>query len=91
MKELIVRHYNAIKKRGYINSYTALEDFRDKLLEEIQEFWDADRYEYVIDGDMAQEAIDVVGVIFNMLIHYGYDIEAEFRYNVERQEERSLN
>lgn len=91
MKELIQRHYEATCKRGLIDSMTSLEEFREKLIEEIEEFWDADIYEDVIDGDMAQEAMDVVGVIFNMLIHFGYDIEAEFKYNVEYQEERSLN
>jgi len=88
MKELILRHYEAIRARGQITDFTTLEDFREKLREEIQELWDADIYENTIDGDMAQEAIDVVGVIFNMLIHYGYYIEAEFKYNVEYQESR---
>ena len=88
MKQLIKRHYDATIKRELISDYTSTEDFRDKLREEIQEFWDADIHEHTIDGDMAQEAIDVVGVIFNMLIHHGYDIEAEFKYNVEYQESR---
>ena len=83
MKELIERHYEATKRGNYIDDSTSLEDFRDKLREEIQELWDADIYEDTIDGDMAQKAIDVVGVIFDMLIHNGYDIEAEFKYNLK--------
>jgi len=88
MKELIKRHYAATVKRGLISDETTIEEFREKLREEIQEMWDADMYEHTIDGDMAQEAIDVVGVIFNMLYHQGYDLESEFRYNVEHQEAR---
>ena len=88
MKELIKRHYKATVKRKSISDYTTLEEFTDKLREEIWEFWDADIYEDTIDEDMAQEAMDVVGVIFNMLIHYGYDIEAEFEHNVKHQESR---
>ena len=88
MKDLIKRHYGATRRRGYINDFTSLDEFRDKLREEMREFWDADIYEETIDGDMAQEAIDVVGVIFNMLIHHGYDVESEFKHNVEYQESR---
>jgi len=88
MEQLIKRHYEATRQRGYIDNLTSLEDFREKLREEIQEFWDSDIYENTIDGDMAQEAMDVVGVIFNMLIHNGYDIKEEFKFNTEYQESR---
>jgi len=88
MKELIKRHYDAIVRRGLINPDTSLDEFREKLREEIEEMWLDDKYEDVVDGNMAQEAMDVVGVIFNMLIHCGFDIEAEFKYNVEHQEAR---
>lgn len=91
MKELILRHYIATRKRGLITSYTSINDFSDKIDEEIKEMNYADIHENTIDGDMAQEAIDVVGVIFNMLHHFGFDVEAEFRANVEHQESRSLN
>lgn len=88
MKELILRHYIATRKRGQITDYTSLDDFRGKLEEEIKEMEDADIHDHTIDGDFVQEAMDVVGVIFNMLHHFGYDVEAEFRYNVEHQESR---
>ena len=91
MKELVLRHYIAIRGRGLINNNTSLDEFREKLKEEIQEFWDADCNEEVIDGDMAQEAMDIVGVIFNMLHHNGYDVKSEFKYNVEYQESRVIN
>jgi len=90
MKELILRHYIATRKRGLITNYTSLQDFLDKMLDEIDEMNAADVYENTIDGDMAQEAIDVVCVIFNMLHHFGYDVEHEFRYNVEHQEKRVI-
>ena len=45
MKALIKRHYEAVKQRGLIDDYVTLEAFRNKLREEIQEFWDADVYE----------------------------------------------
>ena len=45
MKELIQRHYEATRKRGLIDSFTSLEDFREKLSEEIREFWEADIYD----------------------------------------------
>ena len=88
MKELILRHYIATRKRGLITNYTSLQNFLDKIEEEINEMHKADIYDHVIDGDMAQEALDVVGVIFNMLHHFDYDVEAEFRRNVEHQESR---
>ena len=90
MKELILRHYIATRKRGLITNYTSMQDFLDKMQEEINEMNEADIYDNTIDGDMAQEAIDVVGVIFNMLHHFGYDVEAEFKYNVEHQESRVI-
>jgi hypothetical protein len=88
MKELILRHYIATRKRGLITHYTSLQDFLDKMQEEIDEMNQADIYDHTIDGDMAQEAIDVVGVIFNMLHHFGFDVEAEFKANVNHQESR---
>jgi len=90
MKALIKRHYIATRQRGLITSYTSLQDFLDKLDEEIDEMQQADIHEQTIDGDMAQEAMDVVGVIFNMLHHFDYDIEAEFKANVEYQESRVI-
>jgi len=89
MKELIQRHYEATCKRGLIGPYTTTHDFIEKLKEEFNEVMDEyDEETGVVDGDMAQECIDVVGVIFNMLIEKGFDIEDEFKFNVEYQESR---
>ena len=88
MKELILRHYIATRKRGLITAYTSLQDFLDKFEEEVDEMHREDKYDHTIDGDMAQEALDVVGVIFNMLHHFGFDVEYEFKSNVEHQEGR---
>ena len=92
MKDLIKRHHVATWERGMIRPETHLPDFMAKLEEEyhelLEEYSLIDPEKLVPDGDFAQEAIDVVAVIFNMLIHYGYDIRDEFRYNVEHQESR---
>lgn len=93
MKDLILRHYNAIKKRGLIDDHTRNYGFLVKLDEEYKEFLDScwgDDEICVIDDYSAQECMDMVAVIFNMLIHNGYDIEAEFRKNVEYQESRVI-
>lgn len=89
MKDLIKRHYEATARRGLIGPYTTTHDFIEKLKEEYEEVMGAyDEETGIVDGDMAQECLDVVGVIFNMLINKGFDIEAEFKHNAEYQESR---
>ena len=89
MKQLIKRHYEATAERGLIGPYTTTHDFMEKLKEEYSEVLEAYNEETgVVDGDMVQECMDLVGVIFNMLINKGFDIEAEFKYNTEYQESR---
>ena len=65
MKQLIKRHYDATVRRELISDSTTLDEFRDKLREEIQEFWDADIWGNHINTEMAQEAIDVVVCIIS--------------------------
>jgi hypothetical protein len=92
MEKLFQRHYDATCKRGLIDTYTTTSDFIEKMKEEYKEVLDAfDEETGVIDGDMAQECIDLACVVFNMLIDKGFDIEAELEYNVKYQEKRSLN
>jgi hypothetical protein len=89
MKELIQRHYEATCKRGLIGPYTTTHDFIEKMKEEFNEVLsEYDEETGIVDGDMAQECMDLVGVIFNMLIEKGFDIEAEFEHNVYHQESR---
>lgn len=92
MKDLLLRHYIAIKQRGLISSDTSLDQFMDKLEEEYIEL----RSEYANyfdeqrnpDGDFIHEAIDVVMVILNMLQHYDVDFIDELKHNVKYQESR---
>ena len=93
MKDLIKRHHVATWERGMIRPETNLNDFMQKLTEEYHELYNEfafiDDERLIPDGDFAQEAMDMVAVIFNMLIHYGFDIREEFRHNVEHQESRA--
>ncbi len=86
MKELILRHYEATRQRGLINSDTEFEEFQDKIDEEILEMdgaYNSGEFQKAIE-----ESIDVAAVILNMLTHYGFDFEELYRKNVEHQESR---
>lgn len=99
MKNLTKRHYEAVKSRGFILKGTTAHDFIDKLSEEYYEVRNAyadmlsdqldGKAEDVLTPEFISESVDLAAVVVNMLTHYGYDFETEFRKNVELQESRT--
>ena len=87
MKNLFERHYQAIVKRGLINDDTNLDDFLDKLDEEVFELKES--IDFWVTEKFKQESIDCICVLTNMLQHYGVDIESELIKNIEIQEKRA--
>lgn len=89
MNQLTKQHYQAIVSRGLINDKTTLKDFITKLVEEFEELAnEAYKKDQGLENNFEMEAIDVSGVVFNMLIHLGYDVEKLYKQNIEYQENR---
>jgi len=90
MMDLINRHYRAQLARGTINDLTTLLDFQQKLHEEVSEFdKEVDKFMFAEPNRLAQESIDVISVLFNMLKHFDYNIHHEHETNVITQEKRA--
>ncbi len=90
MKELLIRHYQAIVSRGLITDKTDFVDFSVKINEEKGEL----STELLIlqknkPSNWKQEAIDLICVVTNMLQHNNVDIELELIKNIEVQEKRA--
>jgi len=68
MKELIESNYASIIKRGLITDKTTLNDFLNKLDEEVNEFKEDNR---------PYELADIILVCLNIARHYNIDIEKE--------------
>lgn len=90
MNNLFKQHYNAIEKRGKITPETTIDDFIMKMYEEIDELSD---YTGIgckeLSSDAVMEVIDVMAVCGNLLQHMGYDVEVEFKKNIEKQLNRT--
>ena len=84
MKQLLTRHYQAIRNRGLIDENTDTDDFLRKLEEEFIELCTEQERDLFVN-----EAIDCMCVITNMLTHMGVDIEKELLKNVLTQEKRA--
>ena len=88
--DLLNRHYKAIKARGLITTETDILDFQTKLHEEVKEFdKEVKKYMFNEGNNLAQESIDVISVLFNMLKHLGFDVHFEHEKNVITQEIRA--
>lgn len=83
MIELIRRNYKSIVQRGLINHSTTLEDFVDKLKEEVNEFEHHNSPE-----NLNEELADVILVCLNIAEHYQIDIEKELINKIEINENR---
>lgn len=68
MKELIESNYATIIKRGLITDKTTLNDFLNKLDEEVNEFK---------EDNSPEELADIILVCLNIARHYDIDIEKE--------------
>lgn len=91
MKDLFIRHYNTIVKRGLIDDEITLMYFVEKSEEEILEYSIECSHEYYNNNgkNWKQEAIDLICSAMNALIHFGVDIEKELIKNIETQEKRA--
>lgn len=85
------KHYNSIVKRGLITPDTTLLDFIMKIKEEYNELFIELIGSSMLTSETKQECMDLVAVIFNMLLHYGVDIEHEFEKNINKQLDRCKN
>jgi phosphoribosyl-ATP pyrophosphohydrolase len=87
MKDLIERSYEAIRKRGMIDSDTHILDFIIKMKEEYEEIYAA----YHVDEDFdatIKEVTDLMTVCIMALQHHGFDPIKEFEKCVIHQETR---
>ncbi len=83
MRSLVKRNYKSIVQRGLINHATTLEDFVNKLKEEVNEF----EY-YSSPKNFNEELSDVILVCLNIAEHYQIDIEKELISKIEINEKR---
>jgi NTP pyrophosphatase (non-canonical NTP hydrolase) len=83
MRYLIKRNYKSIVQRGLINHATTLEDFIDKLKEEVTEL----EY-YNSPENFNEELADVILVCLNIAEHYNIDIEKELLNKIKINENR---
>ena len=92
MKDLLLKHYELIKKRGLITPETTADQFLLKMEEEWLEVLSA----YADDltagcspsSDYIHECTDLVMTIMNMFQHYGIDFKDELIKNIAIQKNR---
>ena len=80
MKYLFNKHYEAIKKRGLIDPFTTVDDFIHKMKEELSEFE---------ESHSCDEAMDLICVCTNYLIHQDHDIKKLLKKNLKHQIKRN--
>ena len=80
MKDIIEQNYNSIVKRGKIKKYTTLQEFIDKIDEEVNEFKESNEPE---------ELADIILVCLNLARHFNIDIEKELMNKISKNFERS--
>lgn len=88
IQELIDRNYAAQVKRGQITMKQTLNDFLNKIDEEVNEFkksYKNDGYWEDIDD---KELIDIMLVCFSMAKHFGIDWQKVMTEKVEYNETR---
>ena len=91
MNNLTKQHYNATVKRGKITADTTIPNFIKKMREEVQEVHEGYYFNPITfdDDEMASELCDVIATAANCMIHLGYNVEAEFKKNIEKQVQRN--
>ena len=89
MKQLIEDNYKVTIKRGLISPSTNVQDFIDKIYEEVDELQNE------IDGGktynfdkLKYELADVILTCLNMSKHFNIDIEQQMKSNVRRNKFR---
>ena len=87
MKDLIERSYQAIRKRGLIDSDTDILDFINKIHEESLEIVGA--YHDEPFESTIEEVTDLMTVCIMALHHHGFDVIKEFEKCVIKNETRN--
>ena len=88
MKDLIIRSYEAIKKRGLITKNTLKTQFVQKMFDECSEV-DDELYDLNPESKYIEEVTDLATVCIMQIHHLGYDFEKEFEKTVIKNETRN--
>lgn len=84
MNDLIKDNYISIVERGLINSETTIQDFIDKLDEEVKELKES----FTNNESTEYEMADVILVVLNFAHHFGIDIEKAIKFKIEINKKR---
>ena len=99
LNEIIEQNYKSIKARNLINENTTLQDFIDKLFEEVREVDEVvnptcEYCDYTIEevnrNDLIEELADVILVCLNFAKHYNLDIEKALKDKIQVNFERAM-
>lgn len=89
MKQLIEDNYKVTIKRGLINPSTTVQDFIDKIYEEVDELQnEIDAGKTYNFDNLKYELADVILTCLNMSKHFNIDIEQQMKSNVRRNKFR---
>ncbi len=85
MKQLIEDNYKVTIKRGLISPSTTVQDFIDKIYEEVDELQnEIDTGKTYNFDKLKYELADVILTCLNMSKHFNIDIEQQMKSNVRR-------
>jgi NTP pyrophosphatase (non-canonical NTP hydrolase) len=88
IQELIDRNYAAQIKRGQITMEKTLNDFFQKIDEEVKEFKNSYTNDGYFENIDDKELIDIMLVCFSMAKHFGIDWQKVMTEKVEYNETR---
>ena len=88
IQELIDRNYAAQIKRGQITMKQTLNDFLNKIDEEVKEFKNSHTNDGYFENIDDKELIDIMLVCFSMAKHFGIDWQKVMTDKVEYNEKR---
>ncbi len=88
IQELIDRNYAAQIKRGQIIMEKTLNDFLQKIDEEVKEFKNSYKNDGYFEDIDDKELIDIMLVCFSMAKHFGIDWQQVMTEKVEYNETR---
>jgi NTP pyrophosphatase (non-canonical NTP hydrolase) len=89
IQKLIKNNYYSIKKRGLINRKTSVQDFINKLKEEVKEVEDEcynndiNEFQIIDKENLSFEIAGVILVSLNFAEHFGIDIEKYLYEKIE--------
>jgi len=83
MKTLIEQNYQSIIKRGLITDKTTVQEFVDKIYEEVNELEEAET-----EKELVFEMADVILTVLNYARHFNYPIEKTLKQKIEINKNR---